>query len=85
MASTMIGSEPFHWGLRWSSPWGPETCEVCAEMSGGRHANPATGAFGGAPDGATKRVRGVLEQAGDGMRTLPLGPSVELPMRPRNV
>ena len=28
-------------------------------MVGGRHASPATEAFGGAPHGATKRVRGV--------------------------
>ena len=24
-----------HWGLRWSSLWGHETCEGCAEMSAG--------------------------------------------------
>ena len=28
-------------------------------MGGGTHANPATGTFGGAPYGATNRVRGV--------------------------
>ena len=43
-----------HWGLRWSSQWGHETCEGCAGMG---------------------RVI---------MRTLPEGPSVELPMGPRN-
>ena len=33
-------------------------------MAWGRHANPATRAFGGAPDGATKRVRGVPKWGG---------------------
>ena len=50
-----------HWGPRWSSLWGHETCEGCAEMRVELHADPATGAFGGAPYGATKRVRGVPE------------------------
>ena len=47
----------------WTLPLGPsvelprghEPCEGCAEMVGGRYADPATGAFGGAPYGATKR------------------------------
>eukprot|EP00959_Pyramimonas_sp_CCMP1952_P258634 5406526-Pyramimonas_sp.AAC.1 len=38
-----------------------------------------------APYGATKRVRGVPKWRGGGMRTMPLRPSVELPMGPRNV
>eukprot|EP00959_Pyramimonas_sp_CCMP1952_P231417 4837187-Pyramimonas_sp.AAC.1 len=46
--------EPCHWGLRWSSRWGHETCKWCAERGGGRHADPAIGAFSGAPYGATK-------------------------------
>eukprot|EP00959_Pyramimonas_sp_CCMP1952_P312152 6533048-Pyramimonas_sp.AAC.1 len=48
-----------------------------------------TGAFGGAPDGATKRVKGEPRWACGGrgrhMRTRPLGPSVELPMGPQTV
>ena len=76
---------PCHWGLRWSSLWGYETCEGCAKVDPNTHAGPATGAFGGAPYGATKRVRGVPKWGGGGMRTLPLGPSVELPMGPRTV
>ena len=48
-----------HWGLPWSSTWGHETCEGCAEMGVKPHANFATEAFGGAPDGATTRVRDV--------------------------
>ena len=55
----------------------------------GTHVSAATGAFGGAPYGATKRVSGVPEWRRNGgeaaMRTLPLGPSVELPVGPRNV
>eukprot|EP00959_Pyramimonas_sp_CCMP1952_P304122 6365143-Pyramimonas_sp.AAC.1 len=51
----------------------------------GHRANPASGAFGGALPGAPKHVRGVPEWGGAAMRTLPLGPSVEPPMRPRNV
>ena len=67
-------------------PRGHETFEGCAEMGGGDAAAAATEALGGAPFGATKRVRGVLKLGGDAMRTLPpLGPSVELPMEPRNV
>ena len=50
-----------------------------------RHANPATGAFGGAPYGATNCVSGAPQCGGAAMRTLTLGPSVELPMGPRNV
>eukprot|EP00959_Pyramimonas_sp_CCMP1952_P340347 7128851-Pyramimonas_sp.AAC.1 len=46
------------------SLWGHETCEVCVcvcvpKSARSRHADPAAGAFGGAPHGATKRVRGV--------------------------
>eukprot|EP00959_Pyramimonas_sp_CCMP1952_P278980 5832843-Pyramimonas_sp.AAC.1 len=33
-----------HWGLRWSSPWGHEACEGCAEMNvGGRMRAAALG------------------------------------------
>ncbi len=46
-------------------------------MGRGRHANPAAGAFGGAPYGAAILVRGVPKWGGAAMRTLPLGPSVE--------
>ena len=42
-------------------------------------------ASGGAPYGATKRVMGLPNGWWGSMRTLPLGPSVELPMGPRNV
>ena len=35
--------------LRWSSLWGHETCEWCAEMGSGTHAIGDTGTFGGAP------------------------------------
>ena len=49
------------------------------------HADPVSRAFGVAPYGATKRVRGVPKLGWNRMRTLPLGPSVELPMGPRNV
>ena len=49
-------------------------------MGVGRSATPATGAFGVAPDGATKRVRGLPKWVEQGMRTLLLGPPVELPI-----
>eukprot|EP00959_Pyramimonas_sp_CCMP1952_P287344 6009444-Pyramimonas_sp.AAC.1 len=56
-------SERSHWDLWWSSLWGHEAREGCAEMGGGNacaaKANAATGAVGGAPYGARKRVRGV--------------------------
>ena len=64
---------------------GHDPREGCAEMGRGRPADATTEAFGGAPYGATKRVRGVPEWTRVIMRTQPLGPSVELPVRPRNV
>ena len=128
-----------HWDLRWGSLWGHETPPLvgdphanCATGTFGgapsgatkrvrcvpkwvarTYANCATGTFGGAPSGATKRVRGVPKWArsrmqsrplgpswafggvpygatkrcpglGKRMRAPPLGPSVELPMGPRN-
>ena len=69
-----------HWGLRWSSLWGHETLYWVWRT----HAGTPTGAFGEAPDGATVLVRGVPTGGGAAMRTLPLGPSVELPMGPRS-
>ena len=72
-------------GLRWSSLWGYETCEGCAKMGWGRHANAAIWALDGAPSGATKRVRGVPKWGGAAMRTLQMGPSLERSMGPRNV
>ena len=66
-----------HLGLRWSSPWGHETLS----WVGWTHADGAAGAFGGAPDGATKRCPGWVGR----MRAVPLGPSVELPRGPRSV
>eukprot|EP00959_Pyramimonas_sp_CCMP1952_P164263 3434044-Pyramimonas_sp.AAC.1 len=47
--------------------------------------NVATGAFGGAPYVATKRARRSHNGWGGRMKTLPLWPSVEFPMGPRNV
>eukprot|EP00959_Pyramimonas_sp_CCMP1952_P257912 5389921-Pyramimonas_sp.AAC.1 len=49
----------WHWGPRWSSLLSHEACEGCAEWLRGTHADGGTGALGGAPYGATKRVRGV--------------------------
>ena len=71
--------------FRWSSLWGHEPCEGCAEMGRWRHADALAGAFGGVFYGATKRVRGAPKWGWNRMRTLPLGPSVELPMGPRTV
>ena len=51
--------DPPQWGLRRSSLWGHETCEGCAEIGRWCHATFPTWAFGGAPYGATKLVRGV--------------------------
>ena len=42
-------------------------------------------AFGGGPHGATTLARGAPKWGAAAMRTLPLGPSVELPMGPRTV
>eukprot|EP00959_Pyramimonas_sp_CCMP1952_P050209 1049307-Pyramimonas_sp.AAC.1 len=56
-------------------------CEECAEMGGGDacercHWDP----IGGAHYGTTKRVNGVPIWVAGRMRSVPLGPSVELPM-----
>eukprot|EP00959_Pyramimonas_sp_CCMP1952_P335099 7016814-Pyramimonas_sp.AAC.1 len=45
----------------------------------GTYVGTATGAFGGAPNGATKRVRGVPEWVAGRMWAPPSGPSVDLP------
>eukprot|EP00959_Pyramimonas_sp_CCMP1952_P269197 5628213-Pyramimonas_sp.AAC.1 len=65
-----------HWGLQWGSLWGCEALPWVWEP----HVDTPTGAFGGAPYGATKRCPGW----GKRMWTPPLGPSVELPMGLRN-
>ena len=44
---------------RSSTQWSHEPFEGCAEMEWVPHAGPPGGAFGGAPYGATNRVRGV--------------------------
>eukprot|EP00959_Pyramimonas_sp_CCMP1952_P231148 4831871-Pyramimonas_sp.AAC.1 len=53
-------------------PTGSRTVKGCAEMTVELHANPAIGAFGGAPDGATNRVRGAPKGPWNCMRSLPL-------------
>eukprot|EP00959_Pyramimonas_sp_CCMP1952_P215748 4512699-Pyramimonas_sp.AAC.1 len=76
--------EPCHGGLQWSLLWGHETRERSAEMDPSTHAGLATGAFDGAPYGATKCVRSVPERTRVRMGALPLGPSMELTKGPRN-
>ena len=44
---------------------------MCAEIGAVTHAGPATGAFGGAPYGATKRARGVPKWARSHMELIP--------------
>ena len=75
----------WHWGLRWSSLWGRETCEGCAKMGGGAMRALPLGPSVELPYGATNRLRGVPKKAGGRMRAVALGPSAELPMGPRNV
>ena len=55
-----VPCERSHLGIRRSSPWGHEACEGVPKWVWGAHAGGGTGAFGGAPYGATTRVRGVL-------------------------
>ena len=74
-----------HWGLWWSSRWGHETCEGCAKMRVELHAGADTGAFGGAPNKATKSVRVRRNGWRKLMSTVPLGTLAELPMMPRTV
>ena len=54
-----LAKDPTICSCEYRNLWSHDTCEGCAEMARGRHTNPATGAFGGAPYGVTKRVRGV--------------------------
>ena len=42
---------PYHWGFRWISFRGRETCEGCAEIGGRALTDSAAGAVGGAPWG----------------------------------
>eukprot|EP00959_Pyramimonas_sp_CCMP1952_P207104 4332398-Pyramimonas_sp.AAC.1 len=49
------------------------------------HADPESVAFGGAPYGATVRMRGVPTWGWNCMRALPLGPWAGQPVGPRNV
>eukprot|EP00959_Pyramimonas_sp_CCMP1952_P321808 6734074-Pyramimonas_sp.AAC.1 len=46
-----------HWGLRWSSLWGQKRVKNVPNLVYVCHVGCATGAFSGAPYGATKRVR----------------------------
>eukprot|EP00959_Pyramimonas_sp_CCMP1952_P017339 368186-Pyramimonas_sp.AAC.1 len=48
-----------HWGPQRSSLWGHAPCEGCSKWVRSPPAACATAAFGGAPCGATNRVRGV--------------------------
>ena len=65
--------------------WGLEPCDGCAEMWVELYADPATGAFGGSPYGATNPVRDAPTRGWNCMWALQLGLSVELPMGPRNL
>ena len=47
--------ERSQWGLRWSSLGATNRVRGVPKWSGRPHVDPATGAFGGAPYGATKR------------------------------
>eukprot|EP00959_Pyramimonas_sp_CCMP1952_P443869 9292531-Pyramimonas_sp.AAC.2 len=71
-----------HWNLRWSSLWGNEPCEGVPKLAAVTNATNATGAFGGHPNGATNRARGVQRWR---VPSAPLGPSVELPAGPQAV
>eukprot|EP00959_Pyramimonas_sp_CCMP1952_P320633 6709852-Pyramimonas_sp.AAC.1 len=61
--------ERWHLGIRWGSVCaGHEACEVCVcvcvlKWAQWAHASAGIWAFGGAPYGATERVRGVPEWA----------------------
>eukprot|EP00959_Pyramimonas_sp_CCMP1952_P409181 8575312-Pyramimonas_sp.AAC.1 len=46
-----------YWGLGWSSLRSHEACEKCTNMVVEPHAGAAPGAVGGAPYGATNRVK----------------------------
>eukprot|EP00959_Pyramimonas_sp_CCMP1952_P304881 6380962-Pyramimonas_sp.AAC.1 len=50
---------PTYSDLRRSSLWGHEACKDAPEWMCGTHAGTPTRTFGGAPHGATKRVRSV--------------------------
>eukprot|EP00959_Pyramimonas_sp_CCMP1952_P246926 5160716-Pyramimonas_sp.AAC.1 len=88
------GVPKWAWSVMRACPLGPSvellmghgTREGCAEMGVVSNTPAAIGALGGAPHGATRRVRGVPTWAWSVMRvrSRPLRPSVERPMAPRN-
>eukprot|EP00959_Pyramimonas_sp_CCMP1952_P322011 6737976-Pyramimonas_sp.AAC.1 len=61
--------EPSRWGLRWTPPWGCETCEGGADMAWARYATPAAVALGGTPLWAMKRARGAPKWREQSMRS----------------
>ena len=77
--------ERSHWGLRWSSLWGHETCEGCAEMSAVPACERSHWGLRWSYLWGHGTCEGCAQMEGGGMRFMPLGPSVELPMGPRNV
>ena len=72
-------------GRGWSSLWGTILVRGVPKWAGGPHVDAPTGTvIGGVPYGAPILIRGVPKLAGGRMRTLPLGPSVELSVGPRS-
>ena len=63
---------------------GHETCEGCAEWCAGTPREPCHWGIRWASLWDNETCEGCVG-CGYAMRTLPLGPSVELPMGPRNV
>eukprot|EP00959_Pyramimonas_sp_CCMP1952_P070651 1475127-Pyramimonas_sp.AAC.1 len=60
---------PCRWSLRWSSMWGREPCEGCADMGGGLGLRWSS-LWGRDPREGCAKMGG-----GARVRTLPLGPS----------
>ena len=72
-----VGYRGCEYRLRWGAVWGHDACDGFAEWVVGKHAVAATGAFGGAPYGATQRVMGLPTGWWGGLQTKPLGPTGE--------
>ena len=78
--------EPSHWGLRRSSPWSYEAWEGCAETGVMPPCEPCRCGPAWSSLWGHERCDGVCRNGRDAtLRTLPLGPEVEISMGPRSV
>ena len=89
----MVPCELSYWGIGWSSLWGHETCEGCAELGvgdacGRRHWSLRLSSLGGHATCEGCAELGAATRAGfpaGAFGGAPYGAGVELPMGPRSL